>query len=169
MYVVRGNVQAEVAVSVAQQSRGRLNLSMVRPPTHTASFVCTVLFLRVKNVATKHGLGNFSEQVLSHDITWAWERIGSNHRMVFGSVSNQNGLAGTSRAKKQFFTPILKESKRRTKHLRAYFVSYVSKVSVGRVSARRDCRSRSRQLLQCCVLRARGDVLAVGAKRASLT
>ena len=154
---------------VAQQSRGRRNLSMVGPPTQRVSFVFAVLFLRVKSVATKHGLGNFSKEVLSHDTAWAWEEIGSSQRMVLGAVSNQNGLAGTCRAKRQFATPIRKDIKRRTKHLGAYCDSYVSKVSVGRISARRDCRSMFRHLRQCCVLRARGDVLAVGAKRVSQT
>ena len=145
-------------------------MSIVGPTANTKLFAFAVLFLHVKSVAKKHGLGNFSKEVLSHDTVWVWEPTGSSHRKVplgLCVTCSPNGLAGTCRAKKQFATPIRKDIKRRTKHLGAYCVSYVSKVSVGGISARRDCRSMFRHLLQCCVLRARGDVLAVGAKRAS--
>ena len=140
---------------------------MVGPSVHPMSFVFAVLFLRVRSVATKHGLGNFSKQVLSHNITWAWEKRGSSHRMVLSHVSKENGLAWTCRASAQFATPIREDINRRTKHLGAYCVSCVSKVSVGRYSARMDCRHMFRQLLKCCVLCARVNVLAFGARSLS--
>ena len=87
--------------------------------------------------------------------------------MVLGHFSNQTGLVGTCRASPQFATPIRKDIKSRTKHLGAYCVSCVSKVSVGRYSARMDCRHMFRQLLKCCVLCARVNVLAVGARSLS--
>ena len=152
----------------APRSKGRRNLSMVRPTSPIVSFVFAVLFLRVKSVARKHGLGNFSKEDSSHDTAWVWEGTGSSHRVVLGLISNPNGLAGTCRAKKQFATPIRKDINRQTKHVGAYCVSYVSKKSVGTISARMDCGSMFRQLRPCYVLRARGDVPAVGAKRTSL-
>ena len=168
MYDVRVAVSiSEVYVLFAQQSRGRRNLSMVRPTSQRVSFVFAVLFLRVKSVATKHGLGNFSKEVLSHDKAWAWEQRGSSHRMVLGQNSKDNGLAGTCRASAQFATSVREDINCRTKHLGAYCVSYVSKKSVGRISARMDCGNMFRQFRTCCVLCARGNVLAVGAKSVS--
>ena len=147
---VRGAVLiSEVYVLFAQQSRGRRNLSMVGPPTKSVSFAFAVQFLRVKSVAIQHGLGNFSKEVFSH------------------RINQENGLALTCRASAQFSTSIRQEINCRTKQVGAYCVSCVSKVSVGRVSARRHCGSMFRQFLKCCVLCARGDVLAVGARRTS--
>ena len=114
------------------------------------SFVFAVLFLRVKSVAIKHGLGNFSKDV------------SSNH------IIQETGLNLSYRASTEVATAGQEEINCRTIHLGAYCVSYVSKKSVRRVSAkRRDCCRMFRQRLQCCVLCARADVLAVGATSVS--
>ena len=112
------------------------------------------------------------------DKAWAWKLLQAGfepqHRMGLGKKRKQPSYGNWSRlvaewscrdleGKPSIATPIRKDIKCRTKHLGAYCVSYVSKVSVGRDSARMVCSNMSRQILKCCVLCARVNVLAVGA------
>ena len=92
----RSRLQRKVYVLFVLHSRGRRNLWMVGS-ANMQSFAFAVLCLRVKSVAIKHGLGNFSKGVFAH------------------RIEQENGLTLICKATSHLFHSVRKNIHYRTK------------------------------------------------------